>query len=220
MSNEIAIGERVVHPKLADWGIGEITSSQPPNVTVFFEKAGERKLRIDLVGLRKVDGPEAESSLLDSKFRRKRTSKKRRLDDPKFFNGGKNASRKKFIESLGATCANWNWSWSFVNENDKKIFFGTWQDLIEGSRALIFSNDWRMRRGRKQSPWPESRENLRLIEEEGYSLHVYTMVMDPDAELDFELGVRKIGAILNDVAKAELSRDDDNWYAVFPTPSA
>ena len=60
-----------------------------------------------------------------------------------------------------------------------------------------------------------SHENVRLIEEEGYSLHVYTMVTDPDAEFEFELGVRKIGAILNDVAEAELVRDGENWYAVF-----
>src|SRR5687768_11323259 len=119
MSGEIAIGDRVIHPKMWAWGIGEVTSTNPPNITVFFETAGEKNLRIDIVSLQKVDGAEAKSSLLDSKFKTKRKAKKRRFDDPKFFNGGKNTSRKQFIENLGATCANWNWSWSFVNHDEK-----------------------------------------------------------------------------------------------------
>ncbi|HIH0854662.1 HNH endonuclease, partial [Vibrio cholerae] len=28
-------------------------------------------------------------------------------------------SRKKFMESVGATCSNWNWSWSFVNHEER-----------------------------------------------------------------------------------------------------
>ncbi len=216
MSNEIAIGDRVIHPKMTQWGIGQVTAISPPNITVFFAAVGEKTLRADIVNLQKVEGDDAESSVLDLKFKAKRKARTRKFDDPKFFGDGKSTSRKKFIEALGASCSNWNWSWSFVNHEEKKVFFGAWQDLHKGNRALIFSNEWRTRNGRKQSPWPESRTNIRLIEDDGYTLHVYTMVMDPDAEFEFEVGVRKIGAILNDVSRAELANEGADWYAVFP----
>ncbi len=41
-------------------------------------------------------------------------------------------SRKQFIESLGATCANWNGSWSFINESKKEINFGVRDDRVMG----------------------------------------------------------------------------------------
>jgi hypothetical protein len=205
-----------MHPKMQQWGVGQVTATDSDSVTVYFEAVGEKKLKTNLVDLRKVTGTEAESSVLDSKFKAKRKGTRRRAYDPSLYNGGRSTSRKHFIESLGATCANWNWSWSFVNHDDKKIFFGAWQDFIEGNRALIFSHDWKTRQGKNRPSWPESRENIRLIEDEGYSLHVYTMILDPDSESEFGDGPRKIGAILNDVAQAELVRDGDDWFAVFP----
>ena len=108
MSDEISIGDRVIHPKMWAWGVGEVTAINPPNITVFFETVGERELRIEIVNLQKVDGSDAESSLLDSKFKTKRRGRKRRFEGPKFFNGGKYASGKQFVERLGGTCANWN----------------------------------------------------------------------------------------------------------------
>ena len=200
------------------WGVGQIVAVDPEHITVYFETVGEKKLKVDLVNLRKVQGDEATSSVLDSKFKAKRISRRKRFDDPKYFNRG-STSRKQFIESMGATCSNWNWSWSFVNANQKKIIFGLWQDLIEGNRGLIFSEDWKIRNGKRRPSWPESRENLRLVEEEGYSLHVFTMINDPDAESEFEDGPRKIGAILNDVAQAQLVRKGGDWYALFASQS-
>jgi len=41
-------------------------------------------------------------------------------------------SRKKFIESVGATCDNWNWSWSFVNHKDRFVVFGLWDVNEDG----------------------------------------------------------------------------------------
>ncbi|CFR13236.1 Uncharacterised protein [Yersinia kristensenii] len=38
-------------------------------------------------------------------------------------------SRTDFIKSLGATCKNWTWSWSFIDDVNKKIIFGAWEDL-------------------------------------------------------------------------------------------
>jgi hypothetical protein len=215
MNNDFAIGDRVRHSKLLEWGIGQVVYTNPPIFTIFFEVAGEKKIRIDLVELRRVDGADAESTLLDAKFKAKRSPKRRRFNDPCFYNEGKNTSRKQFIESLGATCANWYWSWSFINREEKKNIFGAWQDFISGNRARIFSEEWKIKRGRNRSSWPESRENLRLVEEEGYSLHVFTMIEDPDHP-EKEYGRRKIGAILNDISEAELVKEGDEWYAVFP----
>jgi hypothetical protein len=214
MENEFAIGDRVRHSKLMEWGIGQVVYANPPILTIFFEVAVEKKIRTDLVKLRRVDGPDAESTALDSRFKAKRTAKRRRFNDPIFFNDGRKTSRKKFIESLGAICANWYWSWSFINREEKKIIFGAWQDFISGNRALIFSEEWKIKGGRNRSSWPESRENLRLVEEEGYSLHVFTMIEDPDHP-EKEYGRRKIGAILNDIAKADLFKEGDEWYAIY-----
>lgn len=212
---EFNIGDRVRHPKLPEWGVGQVVGISPPILSLFFESVGEKKIKTDVVDLRLVEGSDAESIVLDSKFKAKRKTTRRHFADPSFYNAGKKTSRKRFIESLGATCSNWNWSWSFVNHDEKKVIFGAWQDFIKGNRALIFSNEWKTRRDRNQSPWPESRENLRLIEEESYSLHVFTMIMDPDFDPELE-GRRKIGAILNDVASAELLKDGEEWYALFP----
>jgi 5-methylcytosine-specific restriction protein A len=77
-------------------------------------------------------------------------------------------SRKTFVESQGATCRNWNWSWSFINEKMKFIIFGAWDKNTEGSTALIFDETWkRNSAGRKNPAYPEAREHIRLVEEEG-----------------------------------------------------
>ena len=80
-------------------------------------------------------------------------------------------SRKQFIESQGATCKNWTWSWSFINEAEKFIIFGAWDVYDDGDMTLILSEDWEIsRRGGRQPGYPQSREHIRLIEEEGYKL--------------------------------------------------
>jgi 5-methylcytosine-specific restriction enzyme A len=122
-------------------------------------------------------------------------------------------SRKRFIEGLGGTCVNWYWSWSFVNHDERKIFFGAWDDHIRSNRALIFSEDWEIRRGRLQNAWPQSREHIRLIEEEGYQLHIYPMVCaNPEAEIG--TGPRKIERIEEEVSPAQLVKKGRDWFAV------
>ena len=80
-------------------------------------------------------------------------------------------SRKQFIQSQGATCKNWTWSWSFVNEADKFIIFGAWDVYDDGNMTLIMTEDWEIsRKGSRQPGYPQSREHIRLIEEEDYKL--------------------------------------------------
>ncbi|HDY85591.1 MAG TPA: HNH endonuclease, partial [Methylophaga sp.] len=86
-------------------------------------------------------------------------------------------SRKKFIESQGATCRNWTWSWSFINESEKVIIFGAWDTNTDGDTSLILSDTWEYSgKGRKQPAYEQSREHIRLIEEEGYELKTFPII--------------------------------------------
>jgi predicted HNH restriction endonuclease len=125
-------------------------------------------------------------------------------------------SRQKFILSHGATCNNWQNSWSFVNHEKKFVIFGEWQNRNAG---LIFSEDWKKKKNSsKANPgFKESRENIRLVEEEGYRLFVFPMyATDPEAEkpeihhIEERLFERKLEC-----------RKGRNWYAVGdPVPIA
>ena len=85
-------------------------------------------------------------------------------------------SRKQFIESQGATCKNWNWSWSFFNEAEKFIIFGAWDIHDSGNTNLILSEDWVTNgKGNKSLGYKQSREHIRLIEEENYQLKTFPM---------------------------------------------
>ena len=98
-------------------------------------------------------------------------------------------NRKQLMESHGATCRNWYWSWSFVNEKEKIIFFGAWDRFTEGTESLIFSETWHTNsKGIKNKGYKESRENIRLVEEEGYQLQTFPMIWS-DANRD-ETGSR------------------------------
>lgn len=64
-----------------------------------------------------------------------------------------NMSRTEFLRSLGATCKNYSWSWSFIDETNKRIIFGAWEDLksIDGKSVLILSHKWKENeQGRKK----------------------------------------------------------------------
>jgi len=76
-------------------------------------------------------------------------------------------NRKQFMQSIGATCNNWQWSWSFINEAESIIIFGHWDIHKDG---LIFSEEW------KGNASNQSREHIRLIEEDSFRLATFLMV--------------------------------------------
>jgi len=121
-------------------------------------------------------------------------------------------SRKQFVESQGATCKNWTWSWSFINEAEKFIIFGAWDIHENGNTTLILSEDWATsRKGGKQPGYPQSREHIRLIEEEGYQLKTFPMeYMAADEE---EGAPAKIKGFTPELTNKELIRIDNSWYA-------
>jgi 5-methylcytosine-specific restriction protein A len=122
-------------------------------------------------------------------------------------------SRKQFIESQGATCRNWQWSWSFINEKDKVIIFGAWDRLTEGNISLIFSDEWRILKDRKQAGYDQSREHIRLIEEEEYQLKTFPMIFS-DANKDEEgVGRAKIEGFVPELTSKSLKRVGGSWYA-------
>ena len=121
-------------------------------------------------------------------------------------------TRKTFIESQGATCRNWKWSWSFVNHTEKFVIFGAFDKFDDGKNALILSEDWSKLRGRKQPGFPQSREHIRLIEQEGYSLKTFPMkygTVDPTDDKSIE----KIKGITPQLFDKKLKKVGDSWYA-------
>ena len=122
-------------------------------------------------------------------------------------------NRKEFIQSHGATCTNWTWSWSFVNHAERFVIFGAWDTLDEGAKALILDAAWRIsRRGKKQPGYPQSREHIRLIEEEGYALYTFTMKRALADETDAE-SPAKIAGFTPELIPRTLLRIENCWYA-------
>lgn len=120
--------------------------------------------------------------------------------------------RKQFIKSQGAGCKNWNWSWSFVNEAEKFIIFGAWDVYDDGNMTLIFSEDWEIsHKGRKQPGYPQSREHIRLIEEDGYRLKTFPMEYMAASEEDG--APAKIKDFTPKLTDKKLVRIDKSWYA-------
>jgi 5-methylcytosine-specific restriction protein A len=123
------------------------------------------------------------------------------------------SSRKQFLESQGATCRNWTWSWSFIIEAEKTIIFGAWDTHHAGNRALILSEDWKIsRRGRKQPGYSQSREHIRLVEEEGYKLMTFPMTYSEIKE-EGDVGPAKIDGFLPELTQKSLIRVGGSWYA-------
>lgn len=109
-------------------------------------------------------------------------------------------NRKQFIESVGATCKNWNWSWSFVNHDKKFVIFGLWDVHQDG---LILDGKW-TGPSRKQSL-----EHVRLIIEEGYKLKIFPMEFTRTEE-----GRAKIKSFEPVLIDKVLIKGSGRWYAV------
>jgi 5-methylcytosine-specific restriction enzyme A len=123
-------------------------------------------------------------------------------------------SRKKFIESHGATCKNWNWSWSFVNHKEKIIIFGAWDRDTRGSISIILEKSWKYSDKDKKLPgYPQSVEHIRLIEEEGYMLKTFPMIYSDVHKDENDIGPAKIGSFIPELTNKTLLRGMDKWYA-------
>ena len=117
-------------------------------------------------------------------------------------------NRKKFIESHGATCANWTWSWSFVNHKNRLVIFGVWIENVENGFEFILGSDWsESNKGRSQPGYGQALEHIRLVENEGYELKTFLMESDPNTE---ETKISRITLTLN---KRLLEKIGNKWFA-------
>ena len=124
-------------------------------------------------------------------------------------------SRKKFLESVGATCKNWQWSWSFINSNEGFIVFGAWDRNTKGTKTLIFSEEWESNdHGRKNPGYSQSREHIRLIENENYKLMTFPMKYSDAKKGEDGIGPPKIDGFTPVLSERTLTNIGVDWYAV------
>ena len=122
-------------------------------------------------------------------------------------------SRKKFMESVGASNRNDRYGWAYVNHNEKFVVFGAWDIFTELDRALIFSLDWEHNElGRKQNGFGEAMEYIQLIENEGYSLKTFPIIMDE--EYYNSSGTAKIKDYVAKLSDMSLTFENENYYAL------
>ena len=123
-------------------------------------------------------------------------------------------TRKQFIEAHGATCANWQWSWSFVNEDEQFVIFGAWDKDTDGSTSLILEESWeRTAKGRKNAGYSQSREHVRLVEEEGYALKTFPILYSDERRDERGRGPAKIKGFVPELTPKVLRRVGSQWYA-------
>lgn len=123
-------------------------------------------------------------------------------------------NRKTFIEAQGATCQNWQWSWSFINETAKVIIFGAWDIHTEKGISLILSEVWEINsKGRKPPGYNQSREHIRLIEEDGYQLKTFPIFYSDANKDEKGVGPSKIDGFVPELTNKVLLKNKDEWYA-------
>lgn len=123
-------------------------------------------------------------------------------------------TRKEFIESVGATCQNWQWSWSFVNQSESFVIFGAWDRNTTGQRSLILSESWKKNsRGRKNPGFQQSRGHIRLVEDEGYTLKTFPMEYSDARKDEHGIGPATIKGFTPQLSDRILKKIGDAWYA-------
>jgi 5-methylcytosine-specific restriction protein A len=123
-------------------------------------------------------------------------------------------NKKGFITAAGATCKNWTWSWSYVNHEERVVIFGAWDKHTDGSKALIFGESWqRNTDGKKRPAFAQSREHIRLIEEEGYTLKTFPIIYSDEKKRKDGTGPSKIAAFTPVLTHCALRRAGGDWYA-------
>src|SRR5438874_990249 len=122
-------------------------------------------------------------------------------------------SRKQFIQANGATCDNWYWSWSFINRRDRYVIFAVWDEWKdEREEGKIFTEDWQFNaNGKRSKGYAQSREHIRLVEEEGYGLKTFPMQAHEETWRDGV--VPKIKSFTPELTDRTLRKVGNAWYA-------
>jgi len=123
-------------------------------------------------------------------------------------------SRRKFIESVGASCRNWRSSWAFVDKARHIVIFGAWDTGTQGSTSLILDRAWeRGASGRKNAAFAEALEYVGLVEQEGYGLQTFPMVYTELAVDEHGRSSGLIGAFRPELSDKVLHHVAGKWYA-------
>lgn len=123
-------------------------------------------------------------------------------------------TRREFIKSVGATCQNWQWSWSFVNHAERFVIFGAWDRNTTGRRSLILSETWKTNnRGRKNPGFQQSRDHIRLVQEEGYTLKTFPMEYSDARKDEHGIGPAAIKGFTPQLSDRTLKTIGNSWYA-------
>jgi 5-methylcytosine-specific restriction protein A len=123
-------------------------------------------------------------------------------------------NRKQFIQSIGATCSNWNWSWSFVNHDKGFVVFGYSDNDSNGDRFKIFSEDWEFGHdGKKKRAYSQALEHIDLIQNKGYQLKVLKLEYETiQNNKGFE--VESIKSFERELHDKKLIKENRDWFAV------
>lgn len=123
-------------------------------------------------------------------------------------------NKKSFITAAGATCTNWTWSWSYVNHDEQFVIFGAWDKHTDGKKTLIFGEGWQRKEdGKKRPAFGQSREHIRLIEEEGYTLKTFPIIYSDEKKNSDGSGPSTIGKFFPVLTECTLKRLNSDWYA-------
>jgi hypothetical protein len=119
------------------------------------------------------------------------------------------------MESHGATNRNDRYGWGFVNHEDKVVIFGAWDANTEPDRALILSMDWeRNELGRKQNAFGEAMEYIKLVENDGYSLKTFPIILDEEYDDTSGTGRARIKDYVEVLSEMSLEVINGEYYAV------
>jgi 5-methylcytosine-specific restriction protein A len=123
-------------------------------------------------------------------------------------------TRREFIESVGGACQNWQWSWSFVNHAKRFVVFGAWDRNTTSRRSLILSEGWQTNsHGRKNPGFQQSREHIRLVEGDGYSLKTFPMEYSDERKDEHGIGPATIKGFVPTLFDRRLKKIGNSWYA-------
>lgn len=122
------------------------------------------------------------------------------------------SSRKKFRESLSATCRNTQWSWSWVNHDEKKVYFGASDVHEKGDAQLILGYHWKQNlKGRSNPGYKEALSNIGLVLNQGYGLYTFRQF---EEEVDSDTGRVRITGFEQELEGRFLVEKSDGWHAV------
>ncbi|MDZ7842615.1 MAG: hypothetical protein U5R46_17590 [Gammaproteobacteria bacterium] len=105
-------------------------------------------------------------------------------------------NRSQLMDQLGAVQANTVWSWCAVNDEERKVYFSVWADLVHKhageNRYTIQEPGWGIDEAGCRSPARNDHdEKLRLVFEQGYEPYGYFIeAQDPTAHPRQIAGIR------------------------------